>query len=108
MIATGSHRDRIKQAMLQAMQEGRKVDYQDIASSAQVGYSTVKKYAPEIRLEIASSSQQEHTKLELAIQALRENPTITDEELAPLLGLRRAASARFWRLKAREIVQRGS
>ena len=55
---TGSHRDRIKQAMLLAMQEQREFDYQDIAAVAQVGYSTVKKYAPEIKreLQLANSS----------------------------------------------------
>jgi len=57
VIATGSHRDRIKQAMLLAMQEQREFDYQDIASTAGVGYSTVKKYAPQIKQEL----QQAHT-----------------------------------------------
>ena len=57
VIATGSHRERIKQAMLVAMQEQREFDYQDIASTAGVGYSTVKKYAPQIKQEL----QQAHT-----------------------------------------------
>lgn len=52
VIATGSHRDRIKQAMLLAMQDQREFDYQDIASTAGVGYSTVKKYAPQIKQEL--------------------------------------------------------
>jgi hypothetical protein len=59
IIATGSHRDRIKQAMLQGMANGQKLDYGDIAQIAQVGYSTVKKWAPEIKQEIAEELSKE-------------------------------------------------
>jgi hypothetical protein len=107
MIATGSHRDRIKQAMLQAMTEGRTLNYQDIAQAAQVGYSTVKKYAHEIKEELAGqmvASLSDDEPLALALHALKDNPTITDEELAPILHLKRPASARFWRLKAHELL----
>ena len=57
VIATGGHRERIKQAMLLAVQEQRALDYRDIAVVAQVGYSTVKKYAPEIKQELAQFSE---------------------------------------------------
>jgi hypothetical protein len=40
----------------------------------------------------------------MTIEALKANPTMTDEELAELLSLKRPASARFWRLKAIEIL----
>ncbi|GAC1301669.1 MAG: hypothetical protein NVSMB27_41910 [Ktedonobacteraceae bacterium] len=43
-------------------------------------------------------------KLQMTIEALRNNPHITDEELAGYLTLKRPASARFWRLKAIEIL----
>ena len=43
-------------------------------------------------------------KLQMTIEALRSNPHITDEELAEYLTLKRPASARFWRLKAIEIL----
>lgn len=43
-------------------------------------------------------------KLQMTIEALRRNPHITDEELAEYLALKRPASARFWRLKAIEIL----
>jgi hypothetical protein len=43
-------------------------------------------------------------KLKLAYDALVKDPAITDEQLAKMLGLNRAASARFWRLKAIEIL----
>jgi hypothetical protein len=56
MIATGSHRDRIKQAMLQAIQKGEEATYNEIAKAAGVGYSTVKKHAPAIKMEIAAST----------------------------------------------------
>ena len=39
-------------------------------------------------------------KLSLAVEALRLNPAITDEEMAQVLGFRRPVSARFWRIKA--------
>jgi hypothetical protein len=43
-------------------------------------------------------------KLQMTIEALRANPNITDEALAQHLTLKRPASARFWRLKAIEIL----
>jgi len=43
-------------------------------------------------------------KLQMTIEALKNNPHITDEELAEYLILKRPASARFWRLKAIEIL----
>jgi hypothetical protein len=43
-------------------------------------------------------------KLQMTIEALKANPHITDEELAEFLALKRPASARFWRLKAIEIL----
>jgi hypothetical protein len=43
-------------------------------------------------------------KLQMTIEALKNNPHITDEELAEYLALKRPASARFWRLKAIEIL----
>jgi hypothetical protein len=43
-------------------------------------------------------------KLQMTIEALRMNPDMTDEALAEYLSLKRPASARFWRLKAIEIL----
>lgn len=43
-------------------------------------------------------------KLQMTIEALKANPDITDETLAERLSLKRPASARFWRLKAIEIL----
>src|ERR1700730_7681280 len=43
-------------------------------------------------------------KLQMTIEALKANLHITDEELAECLSLKRPASARFWRLKAIEIL----
>lgn len=53
IIATGSPRERIKEAILQATLAGHSLNYQDIATAAQAGYSTVKKYAKELQGEIA-------------------------------------------------------
>lgn len=43
-------------------------------------------------------------KLQMTIEVLKANPTMTDEALAEYLSLKRPASARFWRLKAIEIL----
>lgn len=43
-------------------------------------------------------------KLQMTIEALRANPDMMDEALAEYLSLKRPASARFWRLKAIEIL----
>jgi cell division protein FtsL len=47
-------------------------------------------------------------KLLVAIEAIRQDPTLLDDEarLAQILGLRRPASARFWKIKAREILRK--
>lgn len=43
-------------------------------------------------------------KLSIAIAVMRINPQITNEELAPMLSVKRSGSAQFWRLKAQEIL----
>jgi len=43
-------------------------------------------------------------KLQMTIEALKARPDMTDEALAEFLSLKRPASARFWRLKAIEIL----
>ena len=42
---------------------------------------------------------------QLAFDYLKEHPSCTDEELAQHLQLKRPASARFWRLKVKEVVE---
>lgn len=59
IIATGSHRDRIKEAMLRAMANDEDMSYVAIAQAANAGYSTVKKYAKELQEEIARESTAE-------------------------------------------------
>ncbi len=39
-------------------------------------------------------------RLDRAVEIVRGNPTITNEQLASQLGLKRPASASFWRIKA--------
>ncbi len=43
-------------------------------------------------------------KLQLTIEALTANPNITDDVLAEYLSLKKPASARYWRLKAMEVL----
>jgi hypothetical protein len=47
-------------------------------------------------------------RLLVAIEAIRQDPTLLDDEarLAQILGLRRPASARFWKIKAHEILRK--
>lgn len=66
IIATGSHRDRIKEAMLRAIQNSEDFTYQDIADAAGAGYSTVKKYAKELQEEIAREQTGEIAVVEMA------------------------------------------
>jgi hypothetical protein len=53
---------------------------------------------------VAVTTDGSSDKLQMTIEALKNNPHITDEELARYLTLKRPASARFWRLKAIEIL----
>jgi hypothetical protein len=68
IIATGSHRERIKEAMATAIAQGQDFTYQDIADAINVGYSTVKKYAKEIREEIAREQTGEMEAIEGTVE----------------------------------------
>ncbi|TMB88052.1 MAG: hypothetical protein E6J44_04285 [Chloroflexi bacterium] len=57
-----------------------------------------------IHVPPATAAEGNPDKLQMTIEALKANPHITDEELAEYLSLKRPASARFWRLKAIEIL----
>lgn len=52
IVATGKARDRIKAAIMATMKRGDKINYKEIATAAQAGYSTVKLHAPMIIEEI--------------------------------------------------------
>jgi len=47
----------------------------------------------------------ETDKLTITMSAMRVNRRITEEELSQLLGLKRAESARFWKVKAEELLR---
>src|SRR5439155_24245348 len=53
---------------------------------------------------IAVPPEANQDKSQMTIEALRARPDMTDEALAEFLSLKRPASARFWRLKAIEIL----
>lgn len=48
------YRDRIIQAMRKQIADGQEIDYQAIARDLGIGYSTVRKYGPECKKELAS------------------------------------------------------
>ncbi len=50
------------------------------------------------------STMEAADKLQLTIEALTANPNITDDVLAEYLSLKKPASARYWRLKAMEVL----
>jgi len=56
------------------------------------------------RSKTGKAAEGNQDKLQITIQALKARPDTSDEELAKLLSLKRPASARFWRLKATEIL----
>jgi len=56
-------------------------------------------------LEGENEQENEPDKLSKTLEVLKQNPDITDEQLAKYLGLSRPASARFWRLRAAEMLQ---
>jgi hypothetical protein len=66
IIATGSHRERIKETMVRAMQNGEELSYGAIAQAAGAGYSTVKKYAKELQAEIAREITDGHVAITVA------------------------------------------
>ncbi len=53
---------------------------------------------------VTVSPENNPDKLQMTLEALKNNPHITDDALAERLALKRPASARFWRLKAVEIL----
>jgi hypothetical protein len=53
---------------------------------------------------VAMTTDGNQDKLQMTIEALKAKPDMTDEALADFLSLKRPASARFWRLKAIEIL----
>ncbi len=54
--------------------------------------------------QLTSTSSNNPDKLQMTIEALRVDPKMSDETLAGYLSLKRPASARFWRLKALEVL----
>lgn len=71
---------------------------QIVAENAAESASTLPQKAPTFSQGLAED------KLQITLEYLQENPTCSDEELAEILKLKRPASARFWRLKADEII----
>jgi hypothetical protein len=113
VVVSGGYRDQIRGLIL----DNPSISNKEIIGTLGCGESTVKRLAAEVRKELGdtgtsttdteplvSVEYQEPDKLDRSIKAVSENPDITDEQLAGVLELRRPASARFWRLKAEEIL----
>jgi hypothetical protein len=59
---------------------------------------------PESAPQAVIATPQERVDLAHVVAIVQAQPNITDNELADKLGFRRPASARFWRLKAFEVL----
>ncbi len=100
-----------------------RMSMQDLANHFKIAKSTVSDWIDRLETEQAAEQANEQSdgqderltnkgdgptpiadKLDKTVAALSQNPDMTDEELAMLLDLKRPASARFWRLKAKEII----
>lgn len=100
------NRDRITIASIRSYDEKRsrkpkstfKVSSSTPVDANQPGLMVVPDEIPETRVDA----------LEITFAALKEKPDMTDEELADRLHLKRPASARFWRIKADEILKASS
>jgi hypothetical protein len=76
-----------------------------IAVDGEMGEESLKEQSETTPISAASSPNEANSdKLQLTLEALQTNPDISDEALATYLALKRPASARFWRLKAAEIL----
>jgi hypothetical protein len=83
-------------------------DNQDLKEQDMVA-ETVERALPitdEIEAVAGGSIEKSGDKLAMTVAAMRENPSITDAELASILSLKRPASARFWKVKAKELLEK--
>jgi hypothetical protein len=81
----------------------RPITGQFVAIDKDATQASVEQSSP-MQTTAALSNDVNPDKLSMTIEALRANPDMTDEALAQYLSLKRPASARFWRLKAIEIL----
>lgn len=89
----------VKQAAAEVLKKEQK--------QPQIAAENAPKTTPTLPQNPAVSSQEPMTdKLQKTLDFLQENPAGSDEELADALELKRPASARFWRLKADEIISK--
>jgi hypothetical protein len=101
---THSHQERIKQVILEAIERGEELTHEKIVNATGVGLTTVKRYATAIEQEITANDLARQSKLRQALDLVQQNPAITDEKLARLLGLSGPESARLLRMKARKLL----
>jgi hypothetical protein len=83
-------------------QESREAERPITGQIVAIGQDTLQPVATPVTGGLAADGNPD--KLQMTIEALKTNPDITDEVLAERLALKRPASARFWRLKAIEIL----
>lgn len=111
LIATPRNKDRITVRSIHAVLESRqKRNQNSVKSTAKLAENdTAKQTQDEVQtdgqfeedLEVLSGDK----KLTLTIEALTQKPDITDEQLAFILGVDNSSKARFWRLKAKMVMQ---
>jgi hypothetical protein len=85
-----------------ALKRGRHLPFVDPNNSG-----NEQKTIPDMSREIALEASSGDT-LDRVVTIVRDEPNIDDTELASLLRLKRPASARFWKVKAYEILGLGT
>lgn len=56
--------------------------------------------------KLVESPMNAEAMIEATVAILQERPDVTEEELRVILGLKRAESTRFWKVKAQSILSR--
>ncbi len=94
-----------EQAIIEACQLNPGATPEQIAVVVSCAPRTAQRWMDKHSIAYPETDTDTEDKLALTIRALRDNPAISDEDLAGVLQAKRPASARFWRLKAEEATR---
>ncbi len=106
-VQGGSIQGRVKGAVLGTVQAGKETvtGIKKIVQEEEVQPASLPEVPQSVEAKVdVQPSTDESDKLVLTVAFLQRYPDATDEQIADYLGMKRPASARFWRLKAQEIA----